>query len=145
MRIVIDTSVFVRYLLRPSASTRRLIEDIWLQDSVTLIVAPELLAELAAVLQRSKIRRFVTAEAANALLDTVQARSVLLEPLAAIPPFTHDPKDDKFIACGLSGGAEYLVTYDDDLLVVGNIQELQIGTPEAFVRRLQPQQDEQDK
>ena len=137
MRIVIDTSVFVRYLLRPSAAARRLIEDLWLQDSVTLIVSPELVEELAAVLEQPKLRRFVTAEDAAALLDTVQARAVHLPPLAAIPPFTQDPKDDKFVACGLSGGASYLVTYDQDLLVLGSVQAMLIGTPEALLRNWQ--------
>ena len=50
--------------------------------------------------------------------------------------FTRDPKDDKFVACGLSGGAEYLVSYDDNLLVLGVVGSMQIGTPEAFVRDL---------
>jgi putative PIN family toxin of toxin-antitoxin system len=145
MRIVVDTSVLVRYLLRPSTAARSLIEDLWLQDSVTLIVSPELLAELAEVLQRPKIRRFVTAEDAAALLDAVQARAEFLPPLADIPPFTRDPKDDKFVACGLSGSAQYLVTYDDDLLVLGSIEGMQIATPETFVRCRQPQQSEQDR
>jgi uncharacterized protein len=136
MRIVVDTSVLVRYLLRPSAATRQLIEDLWLGDVVKLVVSPELIAELENVLQRPKIGRFVAAEDAAVLVDAVKARSVLLGPLAEIPPFTRDPKDDKFVACGLSGGAEYLVSYDDDLLVLGAVGGMQIGTPETFVRGL---------
>lgn len=136
MRIVVDTSVLVRYLLRPSAATRQLIEDLWLGDVVKLVVSPELIAELENVLQRPKIGRFVAAEDASVLVDAVKARSVLLGPLAEIPPFTRDPKDDKFVACGLSGGAEYLVSYDDDLLVLGAVGGMQIGTPETFVRGL---------
>jgi putative PIN family toxin of toxin-antitoxin system len=136
MRIVVDTNVLVRYLLRPSAATRQLIEDLWLGDIVTLIISPELIAELENVLQRPKIRRFVAAEDAAVLVDAVKARSVFLGPLAEIPPFTRDPKDDKFVACGLSGGAEYIVSYDDDLLVLGAVGGMQIGTPETFVRGL---------
>ena len=136
MRIVIDTSVLVRYLLRPSAATRELIEDLWLGDVVTLVVSPELVAELENVLERPKIRRYVAAEDAAVLVDAVKARSVLLDPLAEIPPFTRDPKDDKFVACGLSGGAEYLVSYDDDLLVLRAVRGMRLGTPEAFVRGL---------
>jgi putative PIN family toxin of toxin-antitoxin system len=135
MRIVVDTSVLVRYLLRPSAATRQLIEDLWLGDAVTLVVSPELIAELENVLQRPKIRRYVAAEDAAVLVDAEKTHSVLLDPLAAIPPFTRDPKDDKFVACGLSGGAEYLVSYDD-LLILGAVGDMQIGTPESFVRDL---------
>jgi putative PIN family toxin of toxin-antitoxin system len=129
-----STSVHVRYLLRPSAATPQLIEDLWLGDVVTLVVSPELIAELENVLQRPKIRRYVAAEDAAVLVDALKARSMLLSSLAEIPPFTRDPKDDKFVACGLSGDAEYLVSYDDDLLVLGAVGDMKIGTPEAFAR-----------
>jgi putative PIN family toxin of toxin-antitoxin system len=143
MRIVIDTSVLVRYLLRPSTATRRLIEELWPSESVTLVVAPELLAELEEVLQRPKIRRYVTAADAAALTDAVRAQSIMLEPLVAIPPFTRDRKDDKFIACGLRGDAQFLVTYDEDLLVLGAIGNLRIGTPEQLGRALYDTIDEE--
>ncbi len=136
MRIVVDTSVLVSYLLRPSAATRQLIEDLWLGDAVTLVTSPELSAELENVLQRPKIGRYVAAEDAAVLVDAVKTRSMLLDPLAEIPPFMRDPKDDKFVACGLSGAAEYLVSYDDDLLVLGAVGGMKIGTPESFVRDL---------
>ena len=135
MRIVIDTSVLVRYLLRPSAATRQLIEELWTSNSVTLVTSPELVEELEGVLQRPKIRRYVAKEDAGALLDAVRANSILLAPLVEVPPFTRDRKDDKFVACGLSGGAAYLVTYDDDLLVLGAVGDMQTGTPEMFVRK----------
>ena len=134
MRIVVDTSVLVRYLLRPSAATRQLIEDLWLEDVVTLVVSPELIAELENVLQRPKISRFVAAEDAAVLVHAVKARSVFLRPLAEILPFTRDPKDDKFVACGISGNAQYLISYDEDLLVLRAVGSMQICTPEAFVR-----------
>ena len=135
MRIVIDTSVLVRYLLRPSAATRQLIEELWTNNSVTLVTSPELVEELEGVLQRAKIRRYVAKEDAKALLDAVKTNNYLLAPLVEVPPFTRDRKDDKFVACGLSGGAVYLVTYDDDLLVLGAVENMRIGTPEMFVRK----------
>lgn len=136
MRIVIDTSVWVRYLLRPNAGTRTLIEDQWLGGSATLVTSPELLAELDSVLQRPKISRFITAEEAAQFMETVRANSLLLPALAAIPPFTRDRKDDKFIACGLAGAATYVITYDEDLLVLGAVENLQIATPEEYLNRL---------
>ena len=90
MRIVSETSVLVRYLLRPSTAMRQSIEELWLSDTVTLVVAPELIAELEAVLQRPKICRYVAAEQAAVLVDTITARSISLAPLTDIPAFTRD-------------------------------------------------------
>ena len=136
MRVVIDTSVLIRYLLRPSTATRYLLEELWPEGSVTPLISSELIAELGIVLQRPKLRRYVTDEDAAAFVSILKALSVMLEPLAEIPPFTRDPKDDKFVAYGLSGAAEYLITYDEDLLVLATVDQMRIVTPEAFVRSL---------
>lgn len=135
MRIVVDTSVWVRYLLRPSRATRDIVEELWPSDSVKLIVSPEVLSELQDVLHRPKIRRFVAPEDASALVDAVKSHSLMLALLDPIPPFTRDRKDDKFVACALSGNAEHLITYDQDLLVLGAVGNIQISTPEMFVRK----------
>jgi predicted nucleic acid-binding protein len=59
----------------------------------------------------------------------------LLGALVEIPAFTRDAKDDKFLACGLSGGAEFLISYDEDLLALKDVGGMRIMTPEAFRRR----------
>jgi predicted nucleic acid-binding protein len=50
-----------------------------------------------------------------------------------IPAVTRDPKDDYLLAYALVGEADYLVTGDEDLLVLeGQISELEILTPRQF-------------
>jgi len=46
LRVVIDTSVLIRYLIKPSASIRYLIEEMWFNEDIVLVTSPELLAEL---------------------------------------------------------------------------------------------------
>lgn len=136
IQVVIDTSVLIRYLIRPSVAIRRLIEDVWLEDKVRLVTAPALLDELRGVLARESIQRFIAPEEGAALMDTIIAKAYVLPPLGAIPAFTRDPKDDQFVACALAGEAPYLVTVDMDLLVLGAVSEVQIVTPEAFLDAL---------
>jgi predicted nucleic acid-binding protein len=44
------------------------------------------------------------------------------------PPISRDPKDDKFLATALTGAADYLVSEDQDLLVLGEYQGIPIIT-----------------
>jgi putative PIN family toxin of toxin-antitoxin system len=132
MRVVVDTSVLIRYLLKPSRATKHFIEHTWLNELITVVTAPELMSELAEVLARPKIRRFVAQEDASALIEALTIRADILPPLGDIPTYTRDRKDDKFLACALLGDAEFLITYDEDLLVLGKFGAVAVVTPETL-------------
>ncbi|MCB0189090.1 MAG: putative toxin-antitoxin system toxin component, PIN family, partial [Caldilineaceae bacterium] len=116
IRVVIDTNVLIRHLIRSSAAVRRLIEELWIGGLISMVSTPELVAELEAVLQRDKMRRFIVAADSEALLAALNQLAEMLPPLGEVPQYTRDPKDDKFVACALLGNVDYLVSLDQDLL-----------------------------
>jgi len=138
IRIVVDASVLIRYLIRPSAAIRTLIEDHWLNDVVQMVTAPELVEELTAVLQRDYIRRLIQPDEGQALLDAIGAQADHLPALGTFPSYTRDSKDDKFVACALASRAEYILTVDQDLLVLASVGDVRIVTPEGFLALLRP-------
>lgn len=48
-----------------------------------------------------------------------------------------DPKDDKFLELAVNGKADYLITGDDDLLVLHPFRGVQIMTARDFLDRIQ--------
>ena len=134
-RVVIDTSVLIRYLIKPSAAVRHLVEDLWLNDDVVMVSSPELIAELEDVLARDYIRALIRLEEGKALLDAIQATAEILPPLDEVPAYTRDLKDDKFVACAIAGQASYVITLDKDILMLEKLGDLQIVTPYDFVTR----------
>ncbi len=135
IRVVIDTNVFVRYLLRPGAATRRLIEDLWLEDKITVVSAPELLLELSQVLDRKAIKVYIHPEESWALLEALRSKAEFLLSLGEIPAYSRDPKDDKFVACAIAARAAFLISEDRDLLALGRVEGIQILTPYDFLGR----------
>ena len=134
IRAVVDTSVLIRYLIRPSAAIKELIEMRWLGDQVQMVTAPELVKELEDVLERDYIQALVKPQEGQALLDAIHLKAETLPPLGRVPSYTRDPKDDKFVACALAGDAGYVVTVDKDILVIGALSGVQMVTPEEFVK-----------
>ena len=134
IRVVVDTSVLIRYLIRPSAAIKELIEMRWLGDQVQMVTAPELVKELEDVLERDYIQALIKPQEGQALLEAIHLKAEILPPLGRIPSYTRDPKDDKFVACALAGDAGYIVTVDKDILVLGALSGVQMVTPEEFVR-----------
>jgi len=135
-RIVVDTSVLIRYLIRPSVAVRELIEERWLGDRVLMGSCPELIQELEGVLARPAIRTFVHPNEGQALLDTVRSKAEFLPPLGEIPSFTRDSKDDKFVACALVGEVAFVVTLDKDILALQELTGVQMVTPDELLRAL---------
>ena len=133
IRAVVDTSVLIRYLIRPSAAIREVIEERWLSDEVRMVTAPELIEELEGVLRRDTIQALIRPAEGQALLDVIRLRAEILPPLGAIPPYTRDPKDDKFIACALAGAVRYIVSVDEDLLAFEALENIRVVAPDEFV------------
>lgn len=139
VRAVVDTNVLIRYLIRPSVAIRVLIEDLWIDGYFQMVTSPALLSELAEVMARPRIRKLIHPADAAELLSILQ---VLAEPITlprTIPEYTRDRKDDKFVACALAAGANYLVTVDQDILVLASLNETKMVTPADFVAALSPQ------
>jgi putative PIN family toxin of toxin-antitoxin system len=136
IRVVIDTSVLIRYLIKPSAAIKELIELRWLNDKIQMVTCPELLAELESVLRREYIQQLIRPDEGQILLDAIALKAEVLPSLEPIPSYTRDPKDDKFIACALAGGAGYVITVDQGLLVLGSLGGVRILTPGEWVTML---------
>ncbi|MGH2470091.1 MAG: putative toxin-antitoxin system toxin component, PIN family [Chloroflexota bacterium] len=50
-----------------------------------------------------------------------------------MPGVSRDSKDDKFLATAVAAGANYLVSEDEDLLVLKNHQGVQVVNIAAFL------------
>ena len=132
IRAVIDTSVFIRYLIKPSVAIKELIEEHWLGDKIELVTAPELIAELQGVLERDYIQVLIRPEEGQTLLDALSQKAEILPSLGKVPPYTRDPKDDIFVGCALAGDADYLITVDEDILVLDAVGDVCMVTPVDF-------------
>lgn len=72
---------------------------------------------------------------ARALVVLLQRQGLLVEAATTIRR-SRDPGDDKFLECAVSGRAHYLVTADNDLLTLGEIEHIPIVDIPTFWRAL---------
>ncbi len=130
MHIVVDTNVLVSYFLRtesvPGQAVRKALR------MARLAISEATLAELIAVLEREKFSRYTTPELirdfVRSIVDNADCVNIL-RPIKAC----RDPGDDKFLDVAIATNARYLVTGDDDLLVLHPFMETHIITPAAFL------------
>jgi putative PIN family toxin of toxin-antitoxin system len=97
----------------------------------TLALSQETLAELEDVLSREKFDRFIPKAARQAFMENIKRNAVFYDIYNPIS-LCRDPKDNKFLDVAIASYADYLITGDDDLLVLKVIGNTTIITPRAF-------------
>jgi len=116
--VVFDTVVFVCGLINPYSFWGRLIFEH--ATAYRLGVSREVVTEVLEVIQRPRIvrkYRSVATRDMGAVLSLLGGAEVV--DLDEIPEVARDHKDDKFLATAGQAKAEYLVSEDEDLLVLG--------------------------
>ena len=90
--------------------------------------------ELIEVISRRKFDKYLTAEEREEFLESLLAKAEIVEVLENLE-ICRDPKDDKFLNLASSGAANYIVTGDDDLLVLKIYGGAQILNARDFLER----------
>jgi len=130
MRLVVDTNVLVSILIRPGKALSAFTD--YLDQHAEFLYSTETLTELVDVLCRRKFSKYTTVEEVSAFVHWVASTGELV-PVEAAATGSRDPKDNKFLALAVAGRADYLVSGDKDLLVLGQIGTVPIVTPVAFL------------
>ena len=137
MKIVLDTNTVISGLLWKGAP--RQILDLARSGSLTLFTSPELLAELANVLERKKFSaRLALAETnVDELVYGYAALAKTIRPAKIKPMIKADPDDDKVLACAKAAKAEIITSGDDHLLNLEEYEGIRILTVNQLIAEVQ--------
>ncbi len=132
-RLVLDTNVVISAVLWGGKPAELL--ALAGEGEVRLFSSRVLLDELRTTLERPKLAKAVGAtglEIVDILAD--YRRLATLTRLARLKkPLSRDPDDDHVIACALAARADFLVTGDDDLLALEQVEGVAIRSVAAFM------------
>lgn len=131
MRVVLDTNLFVSYLLTQGETISQII-DYWEQKEFVVLVSPEILSELRDVVRRPRLQPYMTADP-HVLLELLDKDAELVSGRVVLQGLCRDPKDDKFIACAAEGSADFIITGDSDLLDMVQVEQIEIIRPYDFL------------
>jgi len=134
-KIVLDTNILLRAIARRSGPSGRL----WARrHEFTLCSSNDTIAEFFAVAARASVRAKVAA-LTDATVEEMVAELQGGLCVDSVPEVKacRDPHDDKFIACALAAGAQYVVAEDKDLLELDGYEGLRCVSPAEFAQLLE--------
>ena len=126
---VIDTNVIVSALLFKQSIPFQAVK---IAEKGTILYSESTLTELREVLNRRKFDKYLELEERQKFLikfvDT--SRRILIQETISI---CRDAKDNKFLELAVNGDAQFIITGDQDLLVLNPFRGIKIITPEILV------------
>ena len=140
IRAVVDTNALVSGIISPMGAPAEIIRR-WQLGDFLLITSPALLDELQRVLEYPRIVKRLgwSKEERGQFIESLKTLTLITPGTLSLPGITRDPKDDPVVACAVEGEAEFIVSGDQDLLVLGTYQQVRMVTPRDFVALLEAQ------
>ena len=129
--VVFDASSIVGAALKTDSIPERALLLARSHDTVCLSSAVE--GEIREVLQRPKLRRYISDISRQRILDIVGAAALMLDPTERVSD-CRDVKDNKYLELGLAAAASIIVSSDEDLLVLDPWRGIRILRPADYVR-----------
>jgi uncharacterized protein len=130
-RIVVDTNIFISFLI--SDTFNKL--DKYLQaNKVRFLFSEELLNEFLEVVSRPKIKKYFSDKDLAKLLDSINDHADFIEVTAHVK-ICRDKKDNFLLALCDDGKADYLLTGDEDLLVLKKFKNTTILKIADYISR----------
>jgi hypothetical protein len=123
-RIILDTNLWISFLISKNFTK---IDKLVQEKDIILIFSNESLEEFIEVVKRPKFKKFFTKKDIEKLLDIFNQYAELIKVKSKID-ICRDPKDNFLLSLAVDGKVDFLVTGDNDLLVIEKINTTQIIT-----------------
>ncbi len=130
MRVVIDTNIWISFLIGKSLVGLS-VSDAIIDNRVQILFSDELFAELLEVLQRPKFKKYFSSVAIEQLIVLLYEK---VEWVEIVKHFSdcRDGKDNFLLDLAVSGQANYLITGDEDLLMLNPFHGVEIIGYQSF-------------
>jgi len=129
MRLVLDTNIFISAFYW-GGNSQKIIDRI-IKGTDELYISDKIINEISEVMNRPKFKTEKTT--INGYIKTIEksGKKVFVE--GNIKGICRDKDDDDKLECAIICNADFLITGDDDLLILKNYENIKIITPKIFM------------
>ena len=123
IRIVLDSNVILSAGLFKGSAPRQALDKA--STTGQILMSSEIIVELTDIFNRPKFDKYSSKQLRNEFLNDFLA---IVENVQIVQKITacRDRKDDKFLELAVNGNANYIITGDQDLLVLNPFQDIAI-------------------
>lgn len=121
-KIIIDTNIWISFLIGKKLNG---LENLLDNDEFLVITSEEQINEFLEVISKPKLYKYFSKSQALEFLKLIEDKSIIAEYKGDVK-LCRDIKDNFLLNMAVNSVADYLITGDSDLLVIGKIENTQI-------------------
>ncbi len=130
LRVVLDTNILISALIFTGVLSK--IANLWKDGSIVPVLTKQTFDEFREVLHYPKFSLTKT-EISTIIRQEILPYFEVVKAARSIKGVCRDPQDDKFISCAVAARAAYIVTGDEDLLVLKEYGQTKIIPASIFL------------
>lgn len=123
VKIILDTNWYISATI--NRKSRRILYKILISPNLQVVYSQQLLLEYLEVISRAKFRKLVSKSQVSRFVNLILPRLSEIF-ITTVVQISRDKDDDYLLAMALESNADFLVTGDDDLLVLKQIGKTKI-------------------
>jgi putative PIN family toxin of toxin-antitoxin system len=128
VKAVFDTNVLIAAFLTEGLCSGLLIRA--RKQAFNLVLCDDIIREFEGRLVKKF--KLTSTDISEISAIVTEAASEILHNLCPIPNICRDPNDDMIIACAIDAAADYIVTGDEDLLILKRHKDIVMINPRNF-------------
>ena len=123
VRVVLDTNVFLRSLIRRGNLSHKIIE-LWKNEYFLVVASVNIQNEVEDVLKRPWLmeKYGYSHHEVDQIIELISQKAIFVEPFFSLS-LCRDVNDDKFVDCAVLGRVKFLCSQDNDLLADENLKK----------------------
>ena len=131
-KIILDTNLWISFLIsRKFTQIDQLID----RKKVTLIFSDELIGEFVEVVSRPKFEKYLSKNDIEKILNYFDQYGKLIKVKSTVK-ICRDEKDNFLLNLSIDSKADYLITGDNDLLILDKIERTRIVNFTEFIKHI---------
>jgi putative PIN family toxin of toxin-antitoxin system len=130
MKIVIDSNVWISVLINKEV---QYFLDRIISKDIEIISSRLQVDEIVSVFKRPKLKKYLTENQINEFF-TIFLKVVTIAEIKEAITTCRDPKDNFILETALGGGADCIITADNDLLILNPFRGIRILTMQEFIK-----------
>lgn len=130
-KVVVDTNIFVSSFLG-SKNAKLIVRDIF-SEQHQIVMSHEQLQEIKAVLLRPKFSKYIHPYELDEFLSLLSLKIIVPSNYGKISD-CRDAKDNMILEAAVYGNANFIISGDEDLLILNPYCWIKILSPIAFIK-----------
>jgi len=128
VKAVFDTNVLIAAFLTEGLCSGLMIRA--RKQAFSLVLCDEIISEFEGILKRKF--KITSADVSEISAIVSEAAAEIIHDLSPVPNICRDPNNNMIIACAIDAHADYIVTGDEDLLILKSYEDIVIINPRNF-------------